>query len=284
MSANQNNQSSSNDQFTLPAVASENTLLGLDRDRKTQRHGSINSNDRLDPDYYLNRPHYHDEEKSHGFNSPMLSPQQLPMAMNYPQPPKMGNFGVLALWSFATVTALLATYNLFLPTTPNHVILPTAICFGGLAQVISGFFVLANGNTFGGILFVSYGTFWTGSGLMMVPSIGSTLDVLTKDQADTGSGIYHFIWAFYTLINIATSLRIKGGSFMSTWNLTFVFLTLFLTGVSNCAGNLIPLRISGVTAYLAALGAWYTGAAELFEAQDEGLWLGYYNRRALKDK
>jgi succinate-acetate transporter protein len=240
----------------------------------------------------------------------MLSPQQLPMVMNYPErPPTLGNFGVLgkidfflhecrnlkayhfffllsqsALWSFATVTSLLATYNLFLPTTPNHVILPTAIMFGGLAQVISGFFVLANGNTFSGILFVSYGTFWTGSGLMMVPSIGSTLNVLTKEQNDIGNGVYHFIWAFYTLINITMSLRIKGGNFMSTWNLVFVFLTLFLTGISAVAGTVIPLRISGVTAYLAALGAWYTGAAELLADQGEGLWLGHYNRRALKNK
>lgn len=182
------------------------------------------------------------------------------------------------------MTALLGTYNLFLPTTPNHVLLPTAIMFGGLAQVVSGFFVLAGGNTFSGILFVSYGTFWTGSGLMMVPSIGSTLEVLTKDQSDVGNAIYHFIWAFYTLINITMSLRIKGGNFMSTWNLVFVFLTLFLTGISAVAGTVIPLRISGVTAYLAALGAWYTGAAELLGDQGEGLWLGHYNRRALKNK
>ncbi|ORZ07832.1 GPR1/FUN34/yaaH family-domain-containing protein [Absidia repens] len=275
--------SNDHDHFMLPQVASENTLLGLDR--KMQRQDSVNSTDHLDPDFYLHRPHYADEEKSHGFNSPMLSPQQMPMMMNMPQhPPTLGNFGVLALWSFATVTALLGTYNLFLPTTPNHVILPTAITFGGLSQVIAGFFVLANGNTFSGILFVSYGAFWTGSGLMMVPAIGSTLDVLTKEQADVGNGVYHFIWAFYTLINIAVSLRIKNGNFMSTWNLVFVFITLFLTGISCVAGTLIPLRISGVTAYLAALGAWYTGAAELFEAQGEGLWLGYYNRRALKNK
>lgn len=92
MSANQ--ASSSGDHFMLAQVASENTLLGLDR--KGQRPGSVHSNNHLDPDFYLHRPHYADEEKSHGFTSPMLSPHQMPMMMNMPQrPPTLGNFGVL---------------------------------------------------------------------------------------------------------------------------------------------------------------------------------------------
>ncbi|KAI8079771.1 GPR1/FUN34/yaaH family-domain-containing protein [Halteromyces radiatus] len=281
-----NTPTGSDERFAIRQVTSENTLLGFDR--KNRRRESVTSNDHLDPDFYLNRPHYADEEKAHGFTSPMLSPQPLPLSYSMDtrmvQKPIVGNFGVLALWSFATVTALLGTYDLFLPTTPNHVLLPTAVMFGGLAQVISGFFVLASGNTFGGILFVSYGTFWTGSGLMMIPAIASTMEVLTKDQADIGNGIYHFVWAFYTLINISVSLRIKGGNFMSTWNLVFVFLTLFLTGIQCVTGNLIPLRIAGVTAYLAALGAWYTGVAELFEEQGETFWLGKYHHRAMKHK
>ncbi|KAI8342623.1 GPR1/FUN34/yaaH family-domain-containing protein [Chlamydoabsidia padenii] len=237
---------------------------------------------RASDDFYLNRPHFchhlyqhqheeeGDEEKSHGMNTPMLFRPMNP-------PPPSGSFGILAIWSFATVTTLLATYNLFLPTTSNHIIFPTALLFGGFAQVISGFFVLANGNTFGGILFVSFGTFWTGDGLMMIPSLGIT-NGLTSEEIQVGNGIYHFVWGFYCLIFVVLSLRIRGGHAMMTWNLVCVFLTLLLTGVSFMVkNNVVLIRLSGVTAYLAAFGAWYTGIAELLEGQHEGLWLGYYH-------
>lgn len=50
----------------------------------------------------------------------------------------MGNPSILGLWSFGMVTILLGTYNLFLPTTSNHIIFPSAFMFGGLAQYIAG--------------------------------------------------------------------------------------------------------------------------------------------------
>ena len=54
------------------------------------------------------------------------------------RPLTMGNPAVLGLWSFAMVTILLGAYNLFLPHKPNHIIFPTALLFGGIAQYIAG--------------------------------------------------------------------------------------------------------------------------------------------------
>ncbi|KAI8391345.1 GPR1/FUN34/yaaH family-domain-containing protein, partial [Radiomyces spectabilis] len=181
------------------------------------------------------------------------------------------------LWSFATVTVLLATFNLFLPDKPNHIMLPSALVFGGLAQFIAGYMALFRNNTFGGTLFVSYGAFWAGSGLMMLPSVSSTLDAYgSAHDLAIATGIYKLFWSFFSLMNVCISLKVQGGNFMLTWCVSFVFLTLLFEGF-GALFSLIPLiRVSGVTAYLAGLGAYYLGIVDLFEEQGVHLWMGVY--------
>ncbi|KAJ2955619.1 hypothetical protein NQZ79_g8402 [Umbelopsis isabellina] len=191
----------------------------------------------------------------------------------------MGNPSVLGLWSFGMVTILLGTYNLFLPYNSNHIIFPSALMFGGLAQYIAGFMDFWYGGTFGATVFVSYGAFWTGQGLMMLGQFSSTLDAYTNPtDLDNALGIYKFYWSIYTLMLFGISLKIRGGSFVLSWCLGMVFTTLLLESLDYFTGIKILLRISGVTAFLAALGAYYKGVAEVFEEQGLKLWLGQYKQ------
>jgi succinate-acetate transporter protein len=136
------------------------------------------------------------------------------------------------------------------------------------------------GGTFGGTIFVSYGAFWFGQGLMMLSQFSSTLDAYTSaSDLSTGEGIYHIMWAIYTIFLGVISLKIKGGSFMLTFCLSFVAITLTLEALHSFTGEIILLRISGVTAFAAAIGAYYKGAAELFEEQGVKLWLGEYKQK-----
>jgi succinate-acetate transporter protein len=139
------------------------------------------------------------------------------------------------------------------------------------------FLDLFYGGTYTSAIFISYGAFWAGSGLLMLPPGNSILEAYAS-EADLAraNAIYHFIWAFYTLMHVGISLKIKSGSFMFTWCLTFVFLTLFLTGISLITDTEVVLRVSGVTAYCAGLGAYYNGIAAVFEEQGVKLWVGTY--------
>ncbi|KAI8370499.1 GPR1/FUN34/yaaH family-domain-containing protein [Radiomyces spectabilis] len=195
------------------------------------------------------------------------------------RPLTMGNPGVLGLWSFATVTILLGTFNLFLPGMSNHVLLPTAIMFGGLAQYIAGFLDFFYGGTFSATILVSYGGFWTGTGLLMLPAFAESMAAYTTDfDVNRANAIYHFMWAFYTLMLLLMSLKIKAGTFILSWCLGFVFLTLLLEAVFYMTSISPILRVSGVTAYLAALGAYYSGIAAVMEEQDVVLWVGHYHQ------
>ncbi|KAJ8663142.1 hypothetical protein O0I10_001319 [Lichtheimia ornata] len=196
------------------------------------------------------------------------------------RPLSMGNPAVLGLWSFATVTLLLGTFSLFLPHKSNSIIFPTALLFGGIAQTIAGFFDLFYGGTFSSTILISYGCFWIGNGLMMLPSIQAPLTATyaSEDDIAQANAIFHFIWAIYTLMVTAVSLRFKHGTFILTWCLAWVFCTLFLTGMYYAIGSQAILRTSGICAYMAAIGAYYSGCAAVFEEQNERWWVGNYSR------
>ncbi|KAI9010352.1 GPR1/FUN34/yaaH family-domain-containing protein [Phycomyces nitens] len=278
--------SSPDDHFVIPQVTSENTLFEF-KDKKPSRQPS---NENMDPEYFLHRANRFDSYDEEKDGQPVhaapngYQPVATVYPAGHPNGPAgnchMGNFAALAILSFAVVTALLATNNLFLPDKPNNIIFPTALVFGGFAQVVAGFMCFFRGNTFGGTLFVSYGAFWLGNGMMMHPGLHSAYDAYkTVEDLNTANAYYHFVWAIYTVINIGISLVVRGGNFLLTFNLFFVFCTLFLEGFFYTTGHIVILRISGVTAYLAAIGAFYSGVVDILEEQGVVLWTGVYKKK-----
>ncbi|KAI8147695.1 GPR1/FUN34/yaaH family-domain-containing protein [Fennellomyces sp. T-0311] len=226
----------------------------------------------LSPNYHgpMHNKAFYDYEMMTRSASPLVNGQ------GSRRPMTMGNPAVIGLWSFATVTILLGCFNLFLPHKPNNIIYPTALLFGGIAQYISGFLDLFYGGTFSGTILVSYGAFWAGSGMMMLPSAAATLDsYANEDDVAQANAIYHFFWAFYTLMLVGVSLKVKAGTFILTC-LFWVFITLFLTAIYYLTNASPVLRVSGVSAFLAALGAYYSGVAAIFEEQKQKMWVGKY--------
>ena len=174
---------------------------------------------------------------------------------------------------------LMALHKLILPADSNHLMLPTALMYGGLSQFLSGFLVLLTGDSFNGTLYVTFGAYWLGSGLMMVPSVGSTLDVYTAQNQDaTVTAIYLFLWSFFGLMVCGISTKIKNGTLLGTWCLFFVFLNLFLEACYFLTG-LVPLMLaSGVACICASVGAYYSGIVDLFAEQGVILWNGKYKQ------
>ncbi|KAI9274383.1 GPR1/FUN34/yaaH family-domain-containing protein [Phascolomyces articulosus] len=190
----------------------------------------------------------------------------------------MGNPGPLCLWSFGTVTSMLATFNLFLPTQPNHIILPCTIMFGGIAQMLAGFLDFFYDGTYTPIIFVSYGAFWVGQELMMIPAIGASIEVYsTPYDLARANGIYHFWWSFLPYFILLYHLKLKMEISCTLGNCLFwVFLTYFLQGIYYFIDNIPLLRASGITAYLAGFCTYYLGLATIMEEQHNCMWIGRY--------
>lgn len=173
----------------------------------------------------------------------------------------------------------MALHKLVLPTQSNHLMLPTALMYGGLAQFLSGFLVLFTGDSFNGTLFVTFGAYWLGSGMMMVPSVGQTLDIYAISEQATVTAIYLYMWSFFGLMVCAISLKIKNGSFVLTWCLFHVFFNLFLEATYTLTGIKALMQASGVACLCASIAGYYSGIADLFAEQGVIMWVGKYRQK-----
>lgn len=69
--------------------------------------------------------------------------------------------GPLGLAAFAMTTFVLSMFNADLVNKGGEpVVLPLALAYGGIAQVLAGMWEFRTGNTFGAVAFTSFGAFW----------------------------------------------------------------------------------------------------------------------------
>ncbi len=169
---------------------------------------------------------------------------------------KVANPAVVGLAGFGITTLLLQIHNLgFCGVGP---VFCAAIMFGGLAQMIAGYFEFKCGNNFGFSAFVSYGAFWLGLATIWllvdmkaggVSSIGSHLTITTSDI-----GVFLFGYTVYTAIMFLAAMRIHGA-------MAFTFLTLLLGFIGLdfvfLAGMKSVLTITAIDLILCAGGALY---------------------------
>ena len=87
----------------------------------------------------------------------------------------------------------------------------------------------------------------------MLPTVEPLLEVYqTAWDLAQANAIYHFMWAFYTLMLMFISLKIRNGTFTLTWCLFWVFITLFLTAIYYVTNVQPVLRVSGKTLVVVA--------------------------------
>jgi len=87
-----------------------------------------------------------------------------------PPKSKFANPAPLGLSGFALTTFLLSAVNLGVRdlASPAMVIAP-ALAYGGFVQLLSGMWEIAVGNVFGGTALSSYGGFWIGLAIILIP-------------------------------------------------------------------------------------------------------------------
>lgn len=119
---------------------------------------------------------------------------------------KRANPAALGLAGFGVTTVLLSLVNAgVLPVGGESVVLPLAIFFGGVIQVIAGILEYNGGNTFGCTVFTSYGAFWMWFGFLVVLGTNGVLDLKT---ADSTIGVCLLLWALLTVGFLIASFRL----------------------------------------------------------------------------
>ncbi len=166
---------------------------------------------------------------------------------------KEANPAPLGLAGFALTTLILSLINAGLITGSSlAIVVGLALAYGGLGQLIAGWWEFKNGNTFGGVAFSSYGGFWV--------SFAAFVVVFQGKDAGNAVAWYLLAWGiftFYMWIATLKGARVTMVVFLLLW-ITFVVLALGAFNGSAAGSGLTQL--GGYVGILTAIAAFYGSA------------------------
>ena len=166
--------------------------------------------------------------------------------------------GPLGLAAFAMTTFVLSCVNAgVIDKGVEPVVLPLALFYGGLGQLLAGMWEFRKGNTFGALAFSSYGAFWLSfAGLVKFVAAG-----LPADKAYQGIGIFLLGWTIFTGYMLIASLRTTG-AIMAVFALLFV--TFLLLTIGELGKHPDISKAGGWVGIATAVVAWYASFAGVF--------------------
>jgi len=168
--------------------------------------------------------------------------------------------GPLGLAAFALTTFVLSLFNAGIaPDALESTVLPLALFYGGLAQLLAGMWEFKKANTFGATAFTSYGSFW----LAFAAFVKFVEPGLPEAQHETAAGLFLIGWAVFTGYMVIASLRTTGALIAV---FVFLFLTFLLLAIGDLTGVSTIATIGGILGIVTALVAWYASAAVVTNA------------------
>ncbi len=164
----------------------------------------------------------------------------------------------LGLGGFAATTFVLSLVNAgVLPKATEPVVLPLALFYGGIAQILAGLWEFRNNrNTFGATAFTSYGAFWLTFYWLVTQVLGK--NAIPSENVSVAVGTYLLAWTVFTFYMWLGSFRINA-ALISVF--TFLLLTFAALTVGAYAGATSLTRLGGWLGVVTAILAWYTAAA-----------------------
>jgi len=192
--------------------------------------------------------------------------RKYPHTMNTPAthagitPPAIADPAPLGLAAFATTTFVLSSFNAHLINADlAGVLLPLALFYGGLAQLLAGMWEFRKGNTFGATAFSSYGAFWL-SYAAYAKFVAPDLPAATAHQA---TGLYLLVWTIFTTYMTVAAVRTNGALLAVFAMLTPTFLVLTIGQFAESTGI---VEAGGWIGLVTAVCAWYASFANVTNA------------------
>jgi succinate-acetate transporter protein len=183
----------------------------------------------------------------------------------------------LGLAAFALTTFMLSGHNANF--IPDLMWVGLALFYGGLIQLLAGQWEFRNQNTFGSTAFSTYGGFWLSLGIFVVLAETTKLGGTLTGKNDLANGLAWFLFSFaiFNTYMLLWSSRVNLAVFA-------VFLTLEITeillaigfwtaahrGVAPTGAEVGWIRAGGWAGIVTAAVAWYTSAALVLAAMNNG--------------
>ncbi|HEY0807033.1 MAG TPA: acetate uptake transporter [Pseudonocardiaceae bacterium] len=160
--------------------------------------------------------------------------------------------GPLGLAGFAATTMVLSFVNAGLVDKGAiAAVLPLALFYGGLAQLLAGLLEYRRGNTFGTTAFTTYGAFW-----LAFAFYAWFFQKATTPSSATG--LFLLMFGIITAYLTIAALRVSGAVLTVFILLTLTFVVLAIGEFASSSGI---GKVGGYLGILTALAAFYTSAA-----------------------
>ena len=171
-----------------------------------------------------------------------------------------GNSAPLALAAFAVTTFMLSMVNAkFINAGVEPVVFGVALMFGGLAQLIAGIIQFRTGNTFGGVLFSTFGAFW----MSLFAIVQYFLKAVPATQVGHALGLFLYAFGLFTFMMWIASFRTNAVVVTALFTLLVTFILL---GAGNYGAHTTLIHWGGYLGLLTAALAGYLACAEVCEA------------------
>lgn len=172
--------------------------------------------------------------------------------------------GPLGLGAFAMTTFVLSVFNAHLISGDGleSVVLPLALFYGGLAQLLAGMWEFKKANTFGALAFTSFGAFWL-SFAAYVKFVVPSIPAASAAQIPHITGLFLLAWAIFTVYMTVASLRVSAAvaAVFVALSVTFILLTI------GAFGSLTHwTEAGGYAGLVTAAFAWYASFAGVTNA------------------
>ncbi|MFJ9774322.1 acetate uptake transporter [Kitasatospora sp. NPDC101157] len=171
-------------------------------------------------------------------------------------PEAVADPGALGLAAFAMTTFVLSWFNAgLINESVAGVVLPLALFYGGIVQLLAGMWEFRRGNTFAATAFASFGAFWLaywGFAHLVVPQL------LHTPQLYQATGLFLLAWTIFTAYMTIAALRTTGAVLAVFVVLTLTFLLLTIGAFARSDGW---TKAGGWLGLVTAVIAWYASFA-----------------------
>jgi uncharacterized protein len=170
---------------------------------------------------------------------------------------RLADPGAWAVTAFATTSFMLGMYNAHLINTAGAaIVIPVALFFGGLIQIIVGVLEVMRGNVFGAVVFGTYGPFWVIYGVLLTIYITA----IPASALNSALALFLAMFAVITFYFVIASLR-TDMVLVAIFALIFIGLVLLAIGAGTATTGLT--EAGGWVTLAFAVLAWYHAAGDV---------------------
>ncbi|MCK4176521.1 acetate uptake transporter [Aciditerrimonas ferrireducens] len=167
----------------------------------------------------------------------------------------------IAFGAFAGTTFLLSWVNTGRFSAPGiETAVATAWAFGGLVQLVVGFWHLRNDELFPAVTFGSFGAFWISFALFAT----LYLDQIPAASRGSATALFLVPWAVFSLYMLVGAVRVNLAVFVAY---VLVEATVIALIVGDATGHQSAVHVGGWLGVVLAAEVWYIAAAEVLNHQ-----------------